>query len=289
MNFGNTNWNLYRSFIAVFETGNLHRAADALGISYSAVWQNIRTLGDQLGFALFTPHTKGVIPTGDAKGLYPTVKSAVDLLVGAEVGSRAFTGESTGTIRMSMSGFIVELYVKRYLQDFCAKYPKVRLDFVGRAATDLLATGKIDFVIDLDYMFRGTDFKTIDLFSPAAVFVASKTFLAKHGLSHKISADQFQKLPLIAQGESYGAFGNTSDLFINVPSGEVLFSLLKSSIGIGFSAKEQLSLWNDPDLVELDVQGFTAPPTKIVCAYKTLSRPARAFIEGLVAWVKARG
>jgi len=287
MNFGNTNWNLYKTFVTVYETGNLHKAADLLGITYSAVWQNLRTLGDQLGFPLFTSHTKGVVPTGDANNLYPDVKSAVNLLTEAETSSQEFTSNSTGTIRMSISDFVINLCVKDYLQEFCAKYPKVKLHFAKRAEIDALSNGKIDFAIEMDYFFKGTELRTADLFTITASFIASKHFLAKHGLSDTITKDQLAQFPIIAQGESWeGALYNSADLHISVPTAELAFSMVKSGFGIGFYGREGLSKHDDNDVVVLNIKGFQSPVGRIVCGYKNLSRPASVFLNGLIKFCK---
>ena len=48
MQFSNINYNLYKSFLVVYETQNISRAADFLYISQPAVSHNIKELEKQL-------------------------------------------------------------------------------------------------------------------------------------------------------------------------------------------------------------------------------------------------
>ena len=294
MNFSNTNLNLYNTFIAVFESSSMNRAAKVLNVSRALVGQRIKELGNQLGIILFTPHQKGVVPTGEANNLYPLIKNALTLIAEAEGGLQSFTGESTGTVKIAMSNTHIELYVKDYIKDFLTRYPKVKLEIFDANGIDLLKGGKVDFVLNFEHLFRGTIFRTIDLFSISTAFIASKDFLRKHGLAQSISREQFLRLPIISHQESWDEFLNvlnpdTELHVIKMPTNDMVISLTKGSIGIGWHCNEVLDrvYAADTDLVRLDIKDVPQMTVKAACGYnKSLSRPARAFVDGLVKFCK---
>jgi len=286
MNFNNTNWNLYKSFLAVYETQSFHRAAEILGISHSAVWQNIKTLGEQLGFALFVSHRKGTLPTGDANNLYPTIKKAIDLIVSAEDNSQEFGADSSAVIKIGITGPIIEYSTLDYLKEFHIKYPKVRLEFYRRDIMEMLESGKLDFVIELAGVVGATGVKKIDLFTLNGAFIASKQFLEKRGLTRKISRDDFLRLPMISfhmYADIYKQIDASAEpLIIKADSINMIHFLAKNSVGIGYYCKELLGNLNDPDLVEVTVENVTLPVIEVACGYNSLSRSAKVFVDGLV-------
>lgn len=283
-----TNWNLYQTFVVVYETRNMHTASEILCVSRSAVGQKIKDLGDQLGVVLFTPHRKGVEPTGEATQIYPQIKQAVDLIMGAETGIEKFTPQSTGIVKVATSSSLVGLYISDYLKEFCSDYPNVQLEFFDREGIDLLAERRIDLVLDLYALLQNHDFRSVDLFNINGIFVASKEFLKKRNLSINMTKEQFLRLPIIAQSESWHAlkreFGIDTDPFvIKTATTDMTVSLVKNSIGVGYYCRELLEKSGDGDLVALNISGISFPRVKIVCAYnKPLAKPAKAFIDGLI-------
>jgi len=291
MNLKNINWNLYKSFIAVYETRNFNRAAEILGISHSAVWQNIKSLGDQLGLALFVSNRKGVIPTADANNLYPTAKQATELLIEMENNSQEFNSESEALIKIGLTIPNIEYWILDYLKEFCTKYPKVGLEFYRRDIMELLGNGKLDFVIEMASVVNNADCKTINLFKLSHAFIASRGFLEKHGLTQKISQADFLRLPMIsfhARAEFFkqAKIKPEPKFIIKTDSAIINHFMTKNSMGIGYYAKETLGKMNDPDLVEVHVENIHFPALEVVCGYNSLSRPARAFVNGLINFCK---
>lgn len=79
-----TNLNLYRSFIAVYENGSISTAAKVLGLKQPTVTHNIKELEKTLGVILFIPHARGVTPTIAATKLYKYAKAGIDAFMKGE-------------------------------------------------------------------------------------------------------------------------------------------------------------------------------------------------------------
>lgn len=58
-----------RAFLAVFDCGNFHKAAELLHMSQPALSRRLRTLETRLGTPLFERSTRNVMPTGAGRQL----------------------------------------------------------------------------------------------------------------------------------------------------------------------------------------------------------------------------
>jgi DNA-binding transcriptional LysR family regulator len=73
-----SDYSLIPTFVAVMQEKNYTRAAKKLGISQSAVSQNVARLRDVFNDNLFVRGSHGVSATGFANDIYPTLASAVE-------------------------------------------------------------------------------------------------------------------------------------------------------------------------------------------------------------------
>ena len=64
-----TDWSLYRSFLAVMREGSLSAAARALGTTQPSVGRHVAALEAALGVPLFTRSPEGLKPTPTALSL----------------------------------------------------------------------------------------------------------------------------------------------------------------------------------------------------------------------------
>jgi len=286
----NINWNLYKYFIAVYETKNYHRASELLGVSPSAVLQNIKELSNQLGAVLFNSKNRGVEPTNEADELYPQMKKAVNLISATENKFEKFDNESTGVIKIATNSWFAKIYLNNYLKKFCSAYPKVQLEIIQSEDISLLKQKKLDCIIDIDSLFYGTDFKTIDMLGKELEysFVASREYTKIHGLDKPITKTELSKRPIIERSVSWTNYRNKwlgadfTPLEIKIQTAEQAISMLKNSIGIACFNNLILKDLNDPDIVKLQIKDLLLPRGKLVCAYVNLTRPAKTFIDGLL-------
>ena len=275
----NVNWNLYRSFLTVYEIRNLHKASDVLGITRTAVQKNIKSLSRQIGQTLFVSHQKGVSPTEHATRLYAIISPAIKSIIEIE---KDFSSDTTSIIKVAVHNLSADLRLKEFLPAFCEKYPNTKLEFFHD-------NSKVDFIIDTNFTFKDTKYNTIDLFSVNCAFVATRNFLEKHNLTQSISKADLLKLPFIARHETWEMFYQALDTTVNVKvtkvaSNDLTYSMANSGMGVGCLSHETVAKMPQNDLVTLNVEGVSLPAAKIVCGYNNLSKDTKAFIDGFVAF-----
>lgn len=92
---------LLRTFLEVYRTGSVSRAATALVMTQPAASGHIRSLEDQIGRPLFTRHSRGVRPTQAADELAAQIGPNLDALDEAFSMIRNRSSAATGTIRLA--------------------------------------------------------------------------------------------------------------------------------------------------------------------------------------------
>jgi DNA-binding transcriptional LysR family regulator len=79
-NFRTLDLNLLRVFDSLMSEGSLTRAAEALSITQPAASHALKRLHDWVGEPLFQRSAKGMVPTGRAVALWPSVRAALQAL-----------------------------------------------------------------------------------------------------------------------------------------------------------------------------------------------------------------
>ncbi len=80
MNIKDIDLNLLSVFTAVYQTQNISRAAERIGMSQPATSNALNRLRKILGDPLFVRNSRGVTPTQQAKEIAPTLTQALDLI-----------------------------------------------------------------------------------------------------------------------------------------------------------------------------------------------------------------
>ena len=111
MQFSNTNYNLYKSFLVVYETCNISKAAEQLFISQPAVSHNIKELEKQLGVQLFYKKSNGMSATSEATALYKYVSNAFNSIWKGEMTILDMTGLKTGVVKNLFSSLRINAFI----------------------------------------------------------------------------------------------------------------------------------------------------------------------------------
>lgn len=123
-------WNLYRTFLAVMESGSLSGAARRLRITQPTAGRQVEALEAQLGASLFTRSPAGLAPTDTALALKPHAEA---MAAAAEALSRTASGdaeEAAGTIRLTASEVVGAEVLPPILAAFREQHPKIELELV---------------------------------------------------------------------------------------------------------------------------------------------------------------
>lgn len=191
------NFELYKVFVTVADSGSLTKAAKELFLSQPAISKSIKQLEEQLGGKLFNRTTKGMELTKEGKMVYRYVKQATDLIDMAEYRHSRLKNISTGLVNIGASDTICKGYLLPIIKRYHKLYPDIQFNITNRTSKEtvnLLKTGKVDIgfvnlpVID-SYLDIQPVIKTED------IFVCDQAFIKK--IHHPLSFEELNEFPLI--------------------------------------------------------------------------------------------
>lgn len=210
----NIDFELYRVFNEVANSGNITAAAEKLHISQPAVSKSIKSLESQLGGALFVRTKRGVILTEEGKELHTYIKLAIEHIRNAENRFTDMINLNTGLIRIGISRTLVKEYLLPYLEEFHKTYPNIKIEIFTNKASELipqLRNGLIDLIVANLPVKKYKDIDVYNLKKIQDVFVVNKKFNIE---SKVIDLSDLNKYPLILQPKGT----NTRDFLDSVVS-----------------------------------------------------------------------
>jgi len=163
------NYNQLKVFIAIYEHGQSHQAANELGMTASGVSRTLKILRDIFKDSLFIRRTSGFIATEKTHQLIPMAKALVAQYQKIEMQHSVFTpAESGGQYTIHAYDEFVYAVLKVIRNDILLEAPNLRFDVrvLTHDCSTELANGDMDFVVvyegfngkNLNYeMFAETD------------------------------------------------------------------------------------------------------------------------------------
>ncbi|HCQ65858.1 MAG TPA: hypothetical protein DIU07_12220 [Rhodobacteraceae bacterium] len=137
-------------FLAIYEAGNVHRAAQALALTQPAVTMSLKQLEADTGTVLFERSTRGLAPTSAGDALYAY---ACTLRQGAEYALEEIADEAAGNAGLLRIGAGVgwtTTIIPGALIELNRQFPRLRLELVTGVADQLarlFETGRVDLAI----------------------------------------------------------------------------------------------------------------------------------------------
>ena len=129
------------AFLRVATHRNFRRAADELGISASAVSQQVRMLEQRLGVPLLNRTTRSVGLTQAGQVFLARAAPAMAGLQQAFEETRNLV-EPAGLLRLHVPAGALAMLIEPILAQFCAAYPRIELEVMtGDFIPDLIAAG----------------------------------------------------------------------------------------------------------------------------------------------------
>lgn len=291
MQFSNINYNLYKSFLVVYETKNISRAADILYISQPAVSHNIKELEKQLNIQLFYKKSNGMNTTSEADILYKYISSAFNSIWKGELTISDMAGLKTGVVKIGIPSYLTVLFLSDIITDFRAKYPNVKIEIVSKPIPDLitmLQTQNIDIVIDsqpISSEKSSTSIKYLKSYNHC-FFTTDKYYSDK-----SFGIDNINNMPLIIPSQNSeeikllktSVVGLKINPVIEAWTTESMIKLVKEGNGVGYCQEEYIKTeLENGTLKKLNLL-FTPPKLDIYAGYMvdTLAFAPKKFIEFL--------
>lgn len=135
----------FRSFEAAARHLSFTAAAEEIGLTQSAVSQQVKSLEMRLRVPLFVRQARGLMLTDDGRRLLPEISAALDALAGAASRFEAGPAENLLTVATSVS--VAQWVIAPRLPDFTARHPDIRLRFLSAIWPDDFHSARADVEI----------------------------------------------------------------------------------------------------------------------------------------------
>lgn len=140
-------WSLYRSFLAVLETGSLSAAGRRLRISQPTMGRHIRTLETALGKGLFFRTPDGLSPTDAALALMPHARALADA---AGALTRAASGDHdaiAGIVRIAASEVTAAEILPPILRAMTDRWPDLTIELAVSNSDEDVMRRAVDIAV----------------------------------------------------------------------------------------------------------------------------------------------
>lgn len=141
------NWEWYRTFLSVSETGSLSAAGRALGLTQPTVGRHIDSLETALGLKLFTRSFDGYAPTEAAAELLPYASSVAATAAALRRVASSIGDGVRGTVRVTASDVIGVEVLPPVLSALRAAHPELVIELVLSNAVDDLLRREADIAV----------------------------------------------------------------------------------------------------------------------------------------------
>lgn len=192
------NWDGFRYFLAVAESGSLSAAARVMGSNQPTVGRYVDALETDLGVKLFQRSVKGLLLTQEGRLVYEQSKAIHHSVVKIQRLSQDGADELSGTVRLSLpEGLAYEILVPS-LEEFYRQYPEVNLVLDISSATANLTRGDADVALRL---FRPDELDLVAKYlgEMKMGLYATSGYKKKYGLPLKIN--DLKNFRVIAYGD----------------------------------------------------------------------------------------
>jgi LysR family glycine cleavage system transcriptional activator len=192
----------FRSFESAAQHGSFTAAADELGLTQSAVSQQIRLLEARLGCRLFDRNPRGISLTDDGRKLLPEIIRAIDTLRSA---TQPYEQSQSRLLTIATSVSVAQWYLAPHLHEFLADRPELDVRLLTTVWPDGLADST-----DVQIRFGANEGQP-SLGRNRLVLVASPQQMANESLP--LSEAALQRYTLIQAVGTSDNWGNRANQF----------------------------------------------------------------------------
>jgi len=135
----------FRSFEAAARTLSFTAAADEIGLTQSAVSQQVKSLEMRLGVLLFSRRPRGLALTDEGRKLLPQVGAALETLSAA---AKSFElGPSTNLLTIATSVSVAQWLITPHLSEFREQHPDINIRILSAVWPDDFQVARADVEI----------------------------------------------------------------------------------------------------------------------------------------------
>ncbi|ADJ64969.1 LysR family transcriptional regulator [Herbaspirillum seropedicae] len=181
------NWEWYRSFLKVLETGSLSAAGREMGLTQPTVGRHIENLESTLGLKLFVRSFDGFSPTDAALELKPYAAAIAANSAALRRAASSQGKEVRGTVRLTASEVISVEVLPPILAALRHRHPELRVELVLSNKADDLLQREADIAVR---MFRPAQDALVAkrLGSIELGLHAHQSYLTVHGAPKSVDA-----------------------------------------------------------------------------------------------------
>ena len=289
----NTDYNLYKIFLYLYEEKSISKTASKLYVSQPAISYSLKELENQLGYALFYRNSKGIEPTLEAKELYSYISTAFNILQDAEDHIKNLNSLNIGCIKIGTPSHIGAFYLSNYIAAFRKLYPGIKFEIICKSTSDMidmLETRKLDLIIDILPINSKHDVKKITLSKLPNCFAYNKNIMGNISIN---KIEDLKNYPLILPSsnssirlklDEYMESKNIKlSPIIESWTTEVRLEMVRRGVGIGYFVKEFIDMQSDKDNFEIITFDNELPVVDVCCVYINdfLTAASRKFVESL--------
>ena len=249
------NWDGFRYFIAVAESGSLSAAAKILDSNQSTVGRHIDVLESDLGIKLFQRSVKGLSLTKKGQAVFEQSQYIQRSIVKTQRIVLGDEATASGTVRLSLPEGLGQEVLIPALDNFYQQYPNVKLIFNMSATTANLRQGDADVSIRL-FCPEEADLVVKDMGEMKMGLYASKSYKTIYGLPGQLR--DVRKHRVITYGDQLSILPenqwllNHSAETLRILSSDSTVTRFKATVsGLGLSLQPEVLAQTSPDLIRL--------------------------------------
>ena len=290
----NTDYNLYKIFLYLFEEKSISRTANKLYVSQPAISYSLKELESQLGYTLFYRNSKGIEPTLEAKELYSYISTAFNILNDAEEHIKNLNSLNIGCIRIGTPSHIGIFYLSNYIADFRKIYPGIKFEIVCKSTSDMvdmLETRKLDLIVDTLPINSKKDVMKVTLAKLHNCFAYNKNIMKDVNIN---KVQDLANYPLILPSatssirlklDEYMESQNMKLMpILESWTTEMMIEMVRRGVGVGYFVKNVIDTQEDKEDFEVITFDESLPAVDVCCVYidDFLTTATRKFVELLV-------
>ena len=191
-------------FAEVARQGSFTAASKKLGLSKSAISQQIKRLETELDLQLLARNTRGVVLTQVGETLLARSELLSEQLANAVNDIQKVKDQPSGTFRISLPPFFERNIIVPALHQLCLEYPLIKPELVVTGRWQDLIEHQLDAAI-FGGTLKDSNYKAQSIGKVRDLFCATANYLQRNGtpeslddlIEHKYLASHWQKHKLI--------------------------------------------------------------------------------------------